>query len=191
MGSRWLRLALETYPDSFWCNFYRFPSVRLKNVSVEFLPTFPGPGTTGADKVENRLGFAPETYPIIQHTVLIVSNQYGWKMFPSNFDHFSKSVVENRVWRTRFSAWNIPTLLGTNSYRFPSVQKKNVDRILTIFSGPGTTSAAKVENAAQITTFGTRNIHIQFVVQFLSLPISTVEKCLGRILTTFWARAPP
>jgi len=44
------------------------------------------------------------------------------------------------------------------------------------FSEPGTTGVAKVENRAQMTTFGTRNIPTQFVVQFLSFLVRTVEK---------------
>jgi len=33
-------LAPETYPHSLWSNFYRFLSVRLENVSVEFWRLF-------------------------------------------------------------------------------------------------------------------------------------------------------
>jgi len=37
-----------------------------------------------------------------------------------------------------------------------------------------------------MTIFSTRNIPTQFVVQFLSFSVSTVEKFFGRILTNFW-----
>jgi len=43
----------------------------------------------------------------------------------------------------------------------------------------------QVENWVLMTRFGTRYIPTQFVLQFLSFPISTVEKCFCRILTTF------
>jgi len=40
----------------------------------------------------------------------------------------------------------------------------------------GTTGVAKVENRTQMTTFGTPNIPTQFVVQFLSFPVSNIKK---------------
>jgi len=53
------------------------------------------------------------------------------------------------------------------------------------FSDPGTTDVAIVENRAKMTTLGTKNIPTQFVVQFLSFPVSTVQKLFGQILTNF------
>jgi len=69
------------------------------------------------------------------------------------------SKAENRVWKTRFNAWNIPTLCKGQFLSFPISTKKNFGRILTTFPGPGISSAAKVENEALITTFGTWNTY--------------------------------
>jgi len=55
-GPRWLSLVPETYPHFLRWNSYRFPSIRLKNVSVEFWPPKLKIGP-------EWLGFAPKTYP--------------------------------------------------------------------------------------------------------------------------------
>jgi len=140
-GPRWLRLPPETYPHFLGCNSHRFPSVWLKNVSVEFWQHFRDRALPALPKLKTR------------------PHQYGW---------------------------NIPTLFGVQFLSFPiSMAKKCFGRILTTFLRPSTTGATKVENRTKMTTFGTRNIPTHFVVQFLSFPISTVQKCFGRILTTF------
>ena len=53
IGSRWLRLVPQTYLHNLLCSFYRFPSVRLKNNSVEFC-RLSALITNKAGKVENR-----------------------------------------------------------------------------------------------------------------------------------------
>jgi len=45
--------------------------------------------------------------------------------------------------------------------------------------------AGKFENQARMTLFCNRNIPTMFGVQFLSFPVSTMEKYFIRILTTF------
>jgi len=42
-----------------------------------------------------------------------------------------------------------------------------------------------IEDEGRMTRFCSRNIPTEFGVQFLSFAVSTGEKCLGRILTTF------
>jgi len=59
------------------------------------------------------------------------------------------------------------------------------------FSGRGTTGAGKVQNGAHMTRFSARNSPTLFGVQFLSFPVSTVDKCFGWILTTSRVWAPP
>ena len=115
--------------------------------------------------------------------ILIVSRQYGWKMFRSSFDDFSGlgafkgRKVENGAKMTQFSARNIPTLFEVKFLSFPiNTAKKCFGWILT----------TKVENRARMTRFCTQNIPTLFEVQFLSFPISKDEKCFGRMLTTIW-----
>jgi len=69
--------------------------------------------------------------------------------------------------------------------------KKCFGQILSTFPGPGTTGAGKVENWALMTRFCTRNILTLFGVQFLLFSVSMIEKCFGRILTTFLVQAKP
>jgi len=77
---------------------------------------------------------------------------------------------------TRFSNKNIPTVFGDKFLSFPiSTAKKCFGRILTTLSGLRTIGAAKVENWALMTTFGTRDMPTQFVAQFLSFPDSTLK----------------
>ena len=97
IGPRWLRFALESYPHSLWCSFYRFPSVRLKNNSVKFWRLFRGHGTIGVGKVENRARitrFFTQNIPTL--LIFIVFHQYGWKMFRSNFDDFSGTSAQEQ-----------------------------------------------------------------------------------------------
>jgi len=94
--------------------------------------------------------------------------------------------VENRACMTWFCTRMLPTLFGTQFLSLPiGMTEKCFGPILTTFSSPGTTGATKVENGVQMTTFGTRNILTQFVVQLLSFPVSTVKRCFGWILMTF------
>jgi len=87
---------------------------------------------------------------------------------------------------TSFSARNIGTLFGVEFLSFPISTTKNCfGRILTTFPGPDPTEAGKVENRAHMSRFYTWSIPTLFGVQFLSFPVSMVEKCFGRILTTF------
>jgi len=131
-------------PTQFVAQFLSFPDITIEKEFGLILTTFPGLVTTEAGKVKNRA----------------------------------------RI--TRFYTRNIPTLFRVQFLSFPiSMAKKCFDRILTTFPAPATTGVAKIENWAQITTFGTRNIPTQFVAQFLSFPDITVEKEFGLILTTF------
>jgi len=70
--------------------------------------------------------------------ILIVSRQYGWKMFRSSFDDFSGlgafkgRKVENGAKMTQFSARNIPTLFEVQFLSFPiNTAKKCFGWILT------------------------------------------------------------
>ena len=84
-----------------------------------------------------------------------VENGARWLgLAPERYPHFSGAI-----------------LIVSNQY-----DKKNFGSTYDNFFGPDTTDAAKVENLAQMTTFGTRNMPTQFVAQFLSFPGNTVEK---------------
>ena len=49
----WIDFAPETYPQFLGCSSYRFPSLGLKNISVDFW-RLPGTESTRARKVEKR-----------------------------------------------------------------------------------------------------------------------------------------
>jgi len=137
-------------PTIFEVQLCYFSSVRLKNCFSQILTTFPGPNTVISLKQVKLKQSPNESILHPKHTctvwtaVHIVSLQYSWKMFRSNFDDFS----------------------GSEHHR----------------NSPG---ASKVEKRAGMTPFYTQNIPIVFWVQFSSFLISTVEKCLRRVLTTF------
>jgi len=97
--------------------------------------------------------------------------------------------AESRVRKTRFAPETYPHNLWWYSYRFQSVQLTNVSaEFWRLFHG--TTIVGQVENLVRKTRFCTRNIPTLFGVQFLSFHVSTVEKCFGRVLTTFPVWAP-
>jgi len=88
---RWLGSAAKTYWHFSRYNSYRFPSVRLKNVLVEFWRLFRARALPVQSKLKmgsTWLHLAPETYSVCS-AVLIVSCQYGWKMFRLNINDFS------------------------------------------------------------------------------------------------------
>ena len=92
---------------------------------------------------------------------------------------------------SRFRARNIPILFGVQFLSFLiSMTKKCFGQILTTFPGLGTTGAGKVENRAWMTRFCTWNIPSLFGIQFLSFPISSVEKCFSSILRSFRVLTP-
>ena len=150
IGPRWLCFASETYPQCLGCISYHFPSVRPKNILIKFWRLFWALKAPEQQKMKIRhrwLGFTSETYPHCLGAVLIVSSQYGWKMFQSNFDNFSgiglhrnrlgEGEVENRARMTPFCTRNIPTMFGVQFLSFPvSTAEKYFGQILTTFSGP-------------------------------------------------------
>jgi len=61
----WLCFATQTSPHNLWCRLYSFPSVLLKNNSVEFSQLFEPRYHRGGKKLKTRQlwhSFAPETY---------------------------------------------------------------------------------------------------------------------------------
>jgi len=85
----------------------------------------------------------PKRTDTLWGAILLISRQYGQKIFRSSFDNFSGSgttgakKVENRPQMTWFSARNIPTLFGVQFLSFPiSTAKQCFGPILTTFLGP-------------------------------------------------------
>jgi len=190
-GPTSLGLAPETYPHFLGCNSYRFPSVQLKYVSVEFWPLFRDRGSRKSRELDldDSVLHPKQTHTFLD-AILIVSRQYGWKMFQSNFDDFSglgttgeKGKVENGAYITWFSDRNIPTLFGVQFLSFPiSTAKKWFSRILTTFPFPGTTGAGKVENRARMTRFCTRKYPYFLGYNFYHFP----SGWLKNVSIEFW-----
>jgi len=176
------------------CNSYPFPSVRLNNVSVEFWWIFESRDhrikkiwKVGLVDSVSRL---KRTHTFLD-TILIASHQCGKKMFQSNVKDFSGPCHHRRSqsWKwiqmTTFNTPNIPTQFVVQFLSFPvSTFETCFGRILTTFSGLGTTGAWKVENGAQMSRFSARNVPTLFWVQFLSFRVNTTKKCFRRILMT-------
>jgi len=119
------------------------------------------------------LDFAPETYPL-----------FSWPGYHQSRSEAGK--VENRARMTQFCTQNILTLFGTQFLSFPfSTAKECFGWILTTFSGPGTNGGGKVEKLDPDDSIVHPNVPTLFGAQFLLFPISTAEKCFGRILRTF------
>jgi len=131
----------------------------------------------------NDSNLTAEIYP---HYLGCISCRFWFVPVKTVSEKFLRDFrARTRQWRkswkwgqiTRLSARNIPTLFGVQFLSFRiSTTKKYFGRILTTFPKSSTTGAAKVENRTQMTMFGTPNILTQFVVQFLLLPVNTVEK---------------
>jgi len=202
---RWLGLVPETYPYFLGYNSYRFPSVRLNNVSVQFWQLFRG--RLPPEEAQSRLSwylapggpdFAPKTYPHclgcrcyrLSSVLLKIVLVEFWQLLQA------RGPLKQVKWKTSpewlsFTPETYPHSLWCSWYHFQSVVEKCFGRILTTFPDSGTTRAGKFENEAQKTQFCTRNILTIFRVQFLLFLVSKVEKCFGPVLTTFQVRALP
>jgi len=82
----------EIYPHFLGCSSYWFPSVRLKNVSIEFWWLFWAQAHNQSSQSwkpdPNDSILLPEYTHTIWDWFFIVSHLYGWKMSRSNFDDF-------------------------------------------------------------------------------------------------------
>ena len=92
-GPGWLGFDTRNVRTVFGTYVLSFPILTTENGLRQIFTTFSGPGTTGLEKLKRGprwLGLVPETYLTFWDAVLIVSYQYGKKMFRSNFDDFSR-----------------------------------------------------------------------------------------------------
>jgi len=120
-GPIWLGLALETYQHFLGYNSYRFPSVRLKNVWVEFwrLSRARAPPEQVNLKIgPGWLGFGTRNIPTVFGTYVlsfpIPTAENGLRQILTTFSGPGTTgigKVENRAPMTRFFTRNIPTVL--------------------------------------------------------------------------------
>jgi len=180
----------------FGVQFLSFPISTVEKCFGRILTTFPCLGTIKVGKVKIRarlIWFCTRNLPTLFGTqflsFLISTTKKCFARILTTFPGPRSTgigKVENRSQMARFSGQNILTLFEVQFLSLPiRTSTKCFGRILPTFSSPGTTGATKVENRVKMTMFGTWNILTQFVVQFLSFPVSTDEKCFGRNLTTF------
>ena len=169
--------------------------MQLKSISVEFWRLFlawkqPEQENLKTGRDDSVL-YSKNTFTVYS-AIPIVSRQYGWKIFRSNFDYFSESGNHQRrtSWKpgTHYSVLhlNIATMFGMQFILFAvSIVEKYFSRILTCFPDPETTRAGKVENRTQMIQFCTQTLPPLFGVQFASFLVTTTKKCFSWILMSF------
>jgi len=162
---KWLCFAPKTYPQCLGSSSYRFPSVLLRNILVEFWRLCRGrkaPEQTNSKIGPRWINVAPETY---QHSLGCSSYGFTSVWFKINQPNFGRlfwvQTPPEQAWCRRSS----------KSGPYDSVLHPE--------------HTHKVENWAQMTRFCTRNILTLFEMKFLSFPLNTGETCFWRILMTF------
>jgi len=136
IGPGWISFALETYPDSLGCNSYRFSSIHLKNIFVKFWWLFQARKKLEQEKlkIEYRwLGLALETYPhcrgcsSYRFPLIRLKNGFVefWQLFQTQKAPLQANLKTGPGWFD-FAPETYLHCLGCSSYRFPSVQLKNI-----------------------------------------------------------------
>ena len=184
IGLRWLGFVPETYPHCLRCRSYRFSSVRLKIVSIEFWRLLRH--RTPLEQSSHCLGYS--FYNFLSVRMKNVSVEF-WRLFPARLPPKTVKLKIGPEW-LGFALKTYPPCLGCNSYISCLYGWKIFWSNFDDFFERKMFSAGKVKNRDQMTWFCTRNIPTRFRVQFLSFPISTVEQCFSWILTTFPGRTP-
>ena len=141
IGPGWLRFATRTYPKCLRCSSCRFPSLRQKNISVQFSRLLRVEKAQEQEKLKTGrrwLCFASESY-----SHCLGCNSYRFlsvrlKNVLIEFDDFSRSRHHRNRPRAgklkigpgwlRFAPETYPRCLGSSSYRFPLVRQKNIFR---------------------------------------------------------------
>jgi len=193
-------------PTLFGVHFLSFPVSTAENVLVEFwwLLWVWTPPVQAWSKQSWKPG--PNDFVLhLKHihnvwgAVLIVSPQYGWELFQSNFDDFfgPRKQHSRKSWKPGTNdlvlhskhthiVWGV-VFNVSRQYSWKMFQS-NFDNFFGFGHDRNWPGGGKVENWARLTPFCTRNILTMLGVQFLSFPISTAEKCFRRILMTFLSR---
>jgi len=123
--------------------------------------------------------------------VLIVSRQYDWKIFWSNFDDFFGSGNHQSSKKLKPSTGTYPQCLEFSSYCLLSVQLKNISaKFWRLFLSPNPLEQEKLKTG-QITHFCTQKLPTFLGCSSYCFSSIRLKNVSIEFWWVFWVRTPP